>query len=231
VDVFKYATVPIVEATDAGLAANAASTPELAHLHYELNEERRRREELEETMKRMRKVVETMEVNMDTLATGLSHITDKHLAPLERAIRGATTALLPIIFSCGAGPSEDGTFSQFEGVVRPANPSPPKSPINVPSVSRARSVSSSSNDSIPSLIPNSSPSSVSVLSTGAESFWLEMAEFGVARPISLAEEVSGCEGAEGRTITIVDATSFEEGEGSSGSDGVSGPLHPTRSLV
>jgi len=107
VDVFQYATVPIIEGTDAGPAANAASSPELAHLCCELGEEHCWREELEEMVKRMKKVVETMEVNIDTLAKGMTHITDKHLAPLERAIRGATTALLSLTFSCGARSSED----------------------------------------------------------------------------------------------------------------------------
>ena len=159
---FKYHVEPIVEGTAAGAALNAASTPEIAHLRYELNMERESNVALEQKVVELESFINsvenaniqsnisialleqqlaaqkeefekqashfrTLEVNFKTLAKGQVHLIEKHLVPLEDSLREAAIALLPVIFGCGAPAyGGDGSFGTFEGVVRPANPSPPE---------------------------------------------------------------------------------------------------------
>ena len=118
----------------------------------------------------------TMEVNSKEIIQDIQHLTE-HLMVLENALRGAAFALLPTFY----GSSSDGSFGQFEGVVRPGNPAPlsPESievftPKEV--ISPSTFVSAESSSPIPSLISDNSPSPVSVLSE-TKSLWQELSEW------------------------------------------------------
>ena len=169
-----------MEGTAVGRALGSASTPELAHLRFELEREIRKRREAEEKFERLEKVVTTMEVNQQVLIQGLAHVTN-HVAATEDAVRGAALALLPTLWGCGHEGDGNGAYGQFEGVVRPANPTPisPESIRVYPGseIFSSPSFSSSSIHSpILSLISNKSPSPVSILSEG-ESLWEELSNW------------------------------------------------------
>ena len=181
IDVYRYNIEPIVEGSTAGPDVGAASTPELMFLRYELQKEVEARIVAEQKFDRLEKVVATMEVNFKEVIQDVQHLTD-HLVPLENALRGATIALLPALYGCGKdGSPSDGSYGQFEGVVRPANPTPlsPESIRVFPSkeiFSSPTVVSSESHSPIPSLISDNSPSPVSVLSE-TKSLWQELAKW------------------------------------------------------
>ena len=180
IDVFRYHTEPIVEGTAVGRALGAASTPELAHIRYELEREIQKRREAEEKLERLTKVVTTMEVNQQVLIQGLSHVSN-HLAKTEDAIRGATLALLPTLWGCGHATDGEGAYGEFEGVVRPSHPAP-QSPESIrvfpnePTFSSPTLSSSSVHSPIPSLISDNDPSSASILSEGEE-LWTELSRW------------------------------------------------------
>ena len=174
-DIFQYHTQPIVEGTGVGRSLGAASTPELAHLRYELETEIKKRKEAEERFAKLETIVKTMEVNQQVFMGGLDHVV-QHVSVIENAIRSATLALLPTIWGCGHETDGEGAYGQFEGVVRPANPAPisPESIrvfSNEPTFS-SPTFASSPLSTVPSLISDHS-SPISVLSEG-ESLWEEL---------------------------------------------------------
>jgi hypothetical protein len=118
-------------------------------------------------------------VNTLRLIADMSHLTD-HLRIVEDSVRGAAIALLPTFYRCAREDgAKDGSFGQFEGVVRPPNPAPisPESIRvfpNQPTFS-SPTFASSPRSPIPSLISDHS-SSISVLSEGEE-LWEELSNW------------------------------------------------------
>jgi hypothetical protein len=225
VDVFRYNVEPIVEGSDVGGFLHAASTPELAQLRYQFEQEKMKREEAEKEMKKLKNVVATLEVNFRTLGAAFGHVIEEHILPIEVALRGSAAALLPIIGGC-SNSSEDGSFGVFEGVTRPRNPTPfpsnsPKSPESIrvipgspvpiiPFIESSSTTSiSSSSSAVPSLISDDSP--ISVFSESeAKSLWTELNEWFQGR--REGAEVSSVEENNQRSVEIV------EGESGGGSD-------------
>ena len=79
---------------------NAVSTSKLAQVKHMLYEQNNHLLSLEEELKKEKKKVETLEVNNKDMMEGIIHPIEHHIGPSEKAIRGVTTSLLPLLFGC-----------------------------------------------------------------------------------------------------------------------------------
>ena len=142
VDTYVYKVEPIVD--NCGAPLNTASTPELAQVKHMLYEQNNRLLVMEKELKEKKAKVAKLEVNEKDMAGGIIHLIEGHFGPSEKALRGVTTALLPLIFGCwstvfGCGDSSvpsDGSFGNAF-------------------VGGAGSGGSSSSSSVPSLLSDS----------------------------------------------------------------------------